>query len=73
MRGSTFKTALDGITYLVDDPVEDNGVKTTVTAISQEKTEAGTVDHILHRHRFNLDNALAREKFAKIAGTDPTH
>jgi hypothetical protein len=73
MRGSTFRADLDGITYLVDNPVEDNGVKATVTAISQEKIEAGTVDHILHRDRFNLDVAKAREKFAEIIGTDPAH
>ena len=67
MRGSTFRSVLDGITYLVDDPCENNGVKATVTAIRQERTETGTVDHILHRHRFNLDNALARHLANRVS------
>jgi hypothetical protein len=64
---------IDGITYLVDGPCEDNGVKATVTAIGHEATDTGTVDRMLHRHRFNLDHALQREKFATIAGTDAGH
>jgi hypothetical protein len=73
MRASTFRADLGDITYLVDGPCEDNGLKATITAVRQDVTETGTVDHILHRDRFNLDVAKTRAKFAEIAGTDPAH
>jgi hypothetical protein len=72
MLASTLKVPVGETTYLIESPKDDGGLKATVTAIVQESAEAGTIDHIRHRDRLNLDAAKARAAFAAEAGTDPT-
>jgi hypothetical protein len=71
MLASTLKVVLDDITYLVDDPKPGEGLKATVSAITEQLSEDGTAPLIRHRDRINLDRARDRENFAKAAETDP--
>jgi hypothetical protein len=65
MRTSTLKVAIGDVTYYIDDPKLGDGLKATVSVVKEGEPLA----RILHRHRFNLDSASARDKFAAAAGT----
>ena len=60
MRDSTLMVALDGVTYLIDDPKLADGLKATISAYTDdtnEQTEQGTGPRLLRRDRINLDRA----------------
>jgi hypothetical protein len=74
MRGSTHKVVVSGATYLIDNPHDDNGIKASISAVSEESTAQGVpTTRTLHCDRINLDRAKDRETFAAKAGTDPAH
>src|SRR5215216_5810676 len=71
MLASTLKVVAGDVTYLVDDPRADNGIKASISVVRNETTEGAPVARILHCDRINLDRAKERETFAEKAGTDP--
>jgi hypothetical protein len=70
MRASTLKVTVGPLTYHVDDPKLDGGLKASISTITEEPSDDGPISRILHRDRINLDRARDREKFAEKAGTD---
>jgi predicted RNA-binding Zn-ribbon protein involved in translation (DUF1610 family) len=73
MIASTLKVVAGGVTYLVDDPRSDNGIKASISVVRDEATEGGPLSRILHCDRINLDRAKERQAFAAAASTDPAH
>jgi hypothetical protein len=73
MLASTLKVVAGDVTYLVDDPRSDNGIKASISVVRDETTEGGALSRILHCDRINLDRAKERGAFAAAAGTDPAH
>ena len=74
MRGSTHKIVVSGTTYLIDNPQDDNGIKATISAVTEETTaQCIPTTRTLHCDRMNLDKVRERETFAAKAGTDPAH
>ena len=53
------------VTYLVDDPRADNGIKASISVVGDETMDAGTLTRIRHCDRINLDKAKERETFAE--------
>jgi hypothetical protein len=70
MRASTLKVVVGPVTYHVDDPKLSDGLKASISAITEEPSDDGPLSRILHRDRINLDRARDREKFAAKAGTN---
>jgi hypothetical protein len=71
MLANTLKVVVGAITYLVDSPKDDGGLKATVRAVREEMTAQGVPNaRTLHHDRINLDVAKARTAFAENAGTD---
>jgi hypothetical protein len=73
MLASTLKVSFGDLTYLVDDPRADNGIKACISVVRDEATERGPVSRILHCDRLNLDRAKERAAFVETAGVDPAH
>src|SRR5687768_8853348 len=68
MRASTLRLVVGDVTYLMDDPKADNGIKASISAVRDEVTVTGSLSRILHCDRINLDKAREREAFAERAG-----
>jgi hypothetical protein len=71
MLANTLTVVAGTVTYRVDDPRIDNGIKATISAEREETTAQGApYSRTLYCDRITLDKVKERETFAERAGTD---